>query len=1265
MIYFIIVILIFNCTYLYRDKKKNQNEELNKSKDKFLPLYPLDELSDKQMKIKNNYFETILAGIKDKKIFNIGIIGSYGSGKSTIINVFKKMYSEFNYLSIELSDFESIDIGNKEDEKSNKRMTVDGIIEQSILQQLIFSVKSNKVQRSRIKRIKKMTTKNQFFPLVFWLLGILSIDVLIWPNLLFSEKFIGIYKYIFNNSDLSYSDKPFMIFKIFSLIIFIFFIGTIIYYIYLKSDLFNISKIGISDKFSMTKVGEKSNKSFLNKYIDEIIYYIDKGDFDIIIIEDLDRFEEKRVFFQLRKINDLINRNSSSENKVTFIYAVKDDIFTVQDRVKFFELIVPIIPELHSSNSASILLKFKEEKKFNINKLAKNFLTDISIFIEDRRLLNNICNEYYIYSKTLINNKGEKLDYEQLFTIIIYKNLYPYDFHNLYSNKGFMYLLLESVDKISKNVSKKIKEIEEKIEKKTEKIVESEEELRSIYLAHLISKNPRIFNERPLISGTNIRFNESSLRKFIKNSDLFSKLYKSKKRIGNQKNFYNFFEKFESKKEYNYYERLRLINNDKELSELKEKKKKLYNEKLNIDNYTLKQMCATKEKIKKIKEEFRKLYSDEYEKYDNKNIKYKKNFNIDNHPLFIFIMKRGYIKRHTYLDYMNYFYPGKLNRKEMSFVKKVKLDQSTEIDIELENFDFILKKFNIDDYKNSGILNLSLIYYILNNEERYKAELKSIINTIKRDDNYKFIKTFLNFIKDDRFDTASIFMKNILNEWIEIGYHIEKESEGYLDGIIKLVLHKTDNIIIKEFLSKFMKIENRIKNIQYINDYFDVIDSDKMIDLVEKTNLKFSNVKDINSKNKFSSYLYNNNCYEINFNMIKNILESNEKDKLNISNYTLIMSSEKDELKNYINNEINYYIENVLLKSDNKLSEKEKFFLDILNNNEVDKENKIDLIEKSETIIERIDSVDMKELWKKFIERELVNVNWLNVNTYYLYDGPEDVLISYIENNIEKFSEMSIDKSEGLTSKKLNDISFILIEYLSKDLLIKILDKLYILKSERNNFSYDKDISFENIKVLIKNDILKLTEKNLKNNNEELIYFLIKYNIDEFINSKFKIIHNETEIINKIINEDHLEIKTRVDLLLKRGYFLKEDLNIPIKLLYFIIVKEKNKINKNKIIKLLINQLENINTNDARLYFIHSLGKEYKKIGTNKQARLDVNNENKLLLKKLKTEDIVTSYSVKQTKSYGKHYRCHTHIYYDYNEFDKNFEEILKEYNEG
>lgn len=94
----------------------------------------------------------------------------------------------------------------------------------------------------------------------------------------------------------------------------------------------------------------KEDTSIFNKHMDEIVYFFQVTKYNVVIIEDLDRFNNTEIFLKLREVNQLLNQSESVGRRLC-LYAVRDDMFLDEERTKFFDYITTVIPIINSSNS--------------------------------------------------------------------------------------------------------------------------------------------------------------------------------------------------------------------------------------------------------------------------------------------------------------------------------------------------------------------------------------------------------------------------------------------------------------------------------------------------------------------------------------------------------------------------------------------------------------------------------------------------------------------------------------------------------------------------------------------------------------------------------------------------------------------------------------------------------------------------------------------------------------------------------------------------
>ena len=176
----------------------------------------------------------------------------------------------------------------------------------------------------------------------------------------------------------------------------------------------------------------------------------------MVIIEDIDRFYNVDIFTKLRELNTLINNSNSITRHINFVYAIRDDIFSDKnERSKFFDYIIPIVPFVNPSNARDQLTNLMKDE------ISKGLERDITTLIHDidMRLLINIVNEYKVYKKIL---KSDDLDKDKLFSIITYKNLYPGDFSKLQKHEGNVYSFLNGKEKY---IAKIIKDLQSEMER--------------------------------------------------------------------------------------------------------------------------------------------------------------------------------------------------------------------------------------------------------------------------------------------------------------------------------------------------------------------------------------------------------------------------------------------------------------------------------------------------------------------------------------------------------------------------------------------------------------------------------------------------------------------------------------------------------------------------------------------------------------------------------------------------------------------------------
>lgn len=437
----------------------------DETQSKFVNLAPTDKADEAGV-----YSEAIHFATSDIKVKNIALTGPYGSGKSSIIQSYLTKHRP-RTLHISLAAFVP-------DEASVSKDVTRQEIERSILQQMLYGADANSLPLSRFKRIQAPGVWSIFTSL-YILIGIASL----WY--VFHH-----YESVFDGSLFS----PFALSNWVNLSVFaIAFVSlwTTLHHFYVAS--FGVSLKSVSLKDIEIRPAADNQESILNRHLDEIIYFFQSTEYDLVVIEDLDRFNDPEIFTTLREINSLVNENAGVKRTIRFLYALRDDMFVNTDRTKFFEFIIPVIPIINSSNSIDMVLKQGRRLELD-ERLDRQFLREVSIYLNDLRLIQNIFNEYAIYLANLETDDENLLNANKLLAILIYKNVYPRDFENLHRGAGNLAGILSQKDELIAHgealCRAEITELEQQMKIAEAQAPSNLKELRQIYGMALIEKLP-------------------------------------------------------------------------------------------------------------------------------------------------------------------------------------------------------------------------------------------------------------------------------------------------------------------------------------------------------------------------------------------------------------------------------------------------------------------------------------------------------------------------------------------------------------------------------------------------------------------------------------------------------------------------------------------------------------------------------------------------------------------------------------------------------
>lgn len=452
-----------NKNQISSNKTQNEAEKEKTAVDfvrKYESLAPSDDIKNGE-----EYFQALDWALKEENVYNIALSGPYGSGKSSVIESYFKERKENEPLKISLATFAIEENGVKnhvegtgndvDDDLSERRISdLEQELEMGILKHMLYSVDSSDIPDSRYRK-KSETKWYKNIPLSVLLdLMLLLIIWFIAPDKIlgFAGTITGTWRILLYLGSLA-----------------ILVCMTTVIVCWSRGNV-RLKEINIFDKATF-ETGGYEDESVFNKNLDEIIYFFEKTGKRVVVIEDIDRFENTNIFVALRELNNIINHYGKirKDHKVTFIYAVKDDMFNSSERTKFFDFVIPVVPYISSTNSMEILrdkLDFDDaSNRSKIYDITGKFITLISAYISDMRNLICICNEFNIYKNTLQGSQSLNLNDEKMFSLVAFKNLYPRDFAALEEEDDNSIVRIAFSDKrkrIEEEISKVIKEKENK-----------------------------------------------------------------------------------------------------------------------------------------------------------------------------------------------------------------------------------------------------------------------------------------------------------------------------------------------------------------------------------------------------------------------------------------------------------------------------------------------------------------------------------------------------------------------------------------------------------------------------------------------------------------------------------------------------------------------------------------------------------------------------------------------------------------------------------
>lgn len=902
-------------------------------------------------------------------IRNIALTGPFGSGKSSVlITLMEDFANEHKFLPISLATLqaneEQIASDEKQDtsaeltdgEKEKRIENLNRKIEYSILQQIIYREKTRTVPNSRFRKIVHLSNRELIIYPLYCVLTLVCFLILFEPNF---ARVDSIYDFF------SWGSTWNTIFDLAASAWLLFALYVIARYVFKSYSNSKLNKLNLKEG----EIEIIEDNSIFNKHLDEILYFFQVTEYNVVIIEDLDRFGTPNIFLKLRELNQLINESKIVGRHITFVYAIKDDIFKDEERTKFFDFITTVIPVINPSNSKDKLKSALEAKGCGNDGISDEDLSEMAFFIQDMRILTNIVNEYKQYRDKLCEASDFQLNKTKLLGMIVYKNYYPQDFALLHRREGKIYKCISSKSNFIPLALKAIEESENALSKKEQIFKQdanlSKTDLRRLFLFKLWNK----LSYKPF--SVYIKDAYYSFEQIAKNEVVFDNLL-----ITNQISYQYYYgyggalstsQTIDFKQidnEINYSKRIEMIENGS--TYFSKERRRIQQEKIKAKSLRLKDL------IKKYK-------LGETDKY--------KSFGLT--PMMNVFVRRGYLDE-DYYDYISYFYEGMVSLSDRELLLSMKIEEGQSYEYHIDKIENFVKELKDYMFESDAILNIDLLDYLAS----YNVQSDKFEHVMMRLERDKAPLQFLSQYYSEGKQPSVVFNHYIeyADSWNNIvSWNNSPERDNLIEAYLK-------------FCPSWGQIQQKWLNDNYkfLVEHSEGITLDKSLILVKASRF----VSLCNGSEDLLDCVIENDCYEINLEnlcIIARRLHSEDK-TLSVENlnYTRIKETNNDSFIDYIEDNISSTIQCLKDKYQDESSESLLF---LLNNADIDAEVKTTYLTGQHNHIDDFAGIDNEEMYAVAVKSKILLPTWNNVSFYYEHKGGmSDELISFINNYATELS---------------------------------------------------------------------------------------------------------------------------------------------------------------------------------------------------------------------------------------------------------------------
>lgn len=926
------------------------------------------------------YTEALDFAFSNNDIKNIAITGIYGAGKSSVWKTYEEKEKLKNVVTVSLGKYEDNladevtgDYPPKEldDETENR-------LEKQLINQLLSQIPANQIPLSKY-RFKQNKSKCKLFVQVFMTI-IFLISIIFW--MLKDDVILN--KVVLE----AFGDTASTWILFGSIIGFIIPLSYFLYGFY-KENKIRLSRINLKGAEANLKDDDDKDESILDRDIKEIVYALSYSNTNIVVFEDLDRYENITIFTKLRELNFLVNSHLKIKNDdrvVRFVYMLRDGLFVSKNRTKFFDFVLPIVPIIDSKNSENKLIELFNGMK---NTPSKNTLTRISLYIDDMRLLKNIINEFNVYMN-IVAFDDLSLDADKLLALIVLKNIFPREFDLLQEDKGFVYQTLKNIDDyrvlIREQLSGENKTLSEEIDAINDDINKGKIKLISEMIpANVALRNSEVKTWAEILTDWEANRNVS---RNIGYGGGYS----------NSMNYDGFIDQFILNNEKNK-ERLSLFDDSGHQKEIQKRKKIIEENKFKSSEVLV--LPIRELMILMAPVDFQNIFENQENDLSH------------NHyfQLIKYLIRDGLLDE-TYWHYKGYFHKGSLGKNDTIFIKNLLEGTEQDILLDLESPEEVINRLDSIDYSRHNILNKRLLEKLLSDNK--VKEIQIIIDTL---DNHNLYSTMISILDGIDYELIKLFVSTVFDKDTDI-----------LSALIDEIGNDFSNVFRDVLLSLYTRQDPLIDKLSKFNSYIEVneniitevagTDLEIFLNNIHETDVKFINLAESNADKSMLENIIQINAYRLNVDNVGFLLNSLLNKKVSYGEWisTIFNNEILISMKDYIEGNFEGFIEEYIGSKTDDLSfmNLEAEILLILNS-EIENESKLNYLKNNLTVIEDMNALiqiqDNEEIIRILFQRDMVKFNSDNLNEY--WDSIEKYppeLVDYINTNLVKEKAISTIK---------------------------------------------------------------------------------------------------------------------------------------------------------------------------------------------------------------------------------------------------------------